>query len=580
MRHATTGVKGVVVSVYDGKRSVLCDDKAYNWSLGMLQPAPGAPPETLAAVAAARYAKRGDWVRDEQTGKQGVIVEVNPKGRRTILCDNDEELKRTTSEFRIVSGAPPAALVAKAAAWRKTAKKKAPPPPSRKRAAPADAESSRPPPQRPTPQHPFAVGELVADIDAPQHSLEVMAVAGNVYTLRYRDAGAWRGRKTTLCASQLMGFGAGLRSRRRRTAAPPMPKAKPAPPPAPTKKKKPAAKKARRVTQTPAAARPVNAPEGAVFDHAARLHGEWVSPWRPGGVKKGPTPVWCLWREDFELMDDDDTPLKGAWEVKWSDRTASFLARDDVRLCVPTRDRLRAEAQAPTPPPPRGRRVTASPQAPPPRPRSPTPPPAPAPEPATDDDESYDEFGPGAKVVAPWSDGKRYAATVLRVYKSSLRVQFVDDSVGSAPREECELLEPAPRAVRLTDEDKRERQELRAMAAADKPALLALERCAMAQHDKPRYRAVANRRQAVQRDWRGDITAVDEGLISRMRRDDDTVNGVCARLAVGGVFLSSRFDGATQAEKALAVAAAAQRCVLGGAKIETFAVFSTTCITG
>ena len=284
----------------------------------------------------------------------------------------------------------------------------------------------------------------------------------------------------------------------------------------------------------------------------------------------------------MDLMDDDDndTPLKGAWEVKWSDRTASFLARDDVRLCVPTRDRLRAEAQAPTPPPPRGRRVTASPQAPPPRPRSPTPPPAPAPEPATDDDESYDEFGPGAKVVAPWSDGKRYAATVLRVYKSSLRVKFVDDSVGSAPREECELLEPAPRAVRLTDEDKRERQELRAMAAADKPALLALERCAMAQHDKPRYRAVANRRQAVQRDWRGDITAVDEGLISRMRRDDDTVNGVCARLAVGGVFLSSRFDGATQAEKALAVAAAAQRCVFGGAKIETFAVFSTTCITG
>ena len=382
----------------------------------------------------------------------------------------------------------------------------------------------------------------------------------------------------------LVAFGSAL-PRRRRVAAPPAPKAKP-PPPASTKKKKPAAKKARRVTQTPAAkpsaavqtpaAKPSaavrDAPEGAVFDHAAKLGGEWVSPRRPGGPK-GPAPLWCLWHDDMDLVDDDDvdTPLgKGCWEVRWSDRTGSYLARDDVRLCVPTRERL---AQAPTPPP---KRLA---QAPPRPPRPPTPPPAPAPANEGVEDESYDPFGKGARVTAPWSDGKLYEATVLRVNKSSLRVQFVDDSVGSAPREECELLEPAPRAVRLTDEDKRERQELRAMAAADKPALLALERCAMAQHDKPRYRAVANRRQAVQRDWRGDITAVDEGLISRMRRDDDTVNGVCARLAVGGVFLSSRFDGATQAEKALAVAAAAQRCVFRGAKIETFAVSSTTCVT-
>merc|ERR1712091_654287 len=186
-------------------------------------------------------------------------------------------------------------------------------------------------------------------------------------------------------------------------------------------------------------------------------------------------------------MDDDDTPLTGAWEVKWSDRTASFLARDDVRVCVPTRDRLKAEAQAPTPTSTkRARRVTESP-APAPRPRPPTPPPAPAP----DEDESYDEFGPGAKVVAPWSDGKRYAATVLRVYKSSLRVKFVDDSVGSAPRDECELRERAPR-VRITDEDKRERrreqQELRAMAQHDKPALLLMERRAMGMEDKPIYR--------------------------------------------------------------------------------------------
>ncbi len=150
VRHATTGAKGVVIGVSSCEvgvrsRSVLCvvGQQRTSWGLGQLQHAPGAPPAALAAVAAARSSKRGDWVRDEQTGKKGVIVEIIPKGRRTILCDNDEELKRTTCEFRIASGAPPAALVAKAASWRKTAKKKAlPPPPPRKRAAAADAESS------------------------------------------------------------------------------------------------------------------------------------------------------------------------------------------------------------------------------------------------------------------------------------------------------------------------------------------------------------------------------------------------------------------------------------------------------
>ena len=207
----------------------------------------------------------------------------------------------------------------------------------------------------------FAVGELVADIDAPQHALEVVSVDGGTYTLKYRDAGAWRGQDVSRGRENLVAFGSAL-PRRRRAAAPPAPKAKP-PPPAPTKKKKPAAKKARRVTQTPAppsaavqtpAAKPSaavrDAPEGAVFDHAARLGGEWVSPRRPGGPK-GPAPLWCLWHDDMDLVDEDDadTPLgKGCWEVRWSDRTGSYLARDDVRLCVPTRERL---AQAPTPPP-------------------------------------------------------------------------------------------------------------------------------------------------------------------------------------------------------------------------------------
>ena len=69
----------------------------------------------------------------------------------------------------------------------------------------------------------------------------------------------------------------------------------------------------------------------------------------------------------IRLLDDDelDTPMRkrGAWEVRWADRTESFVARSDVRVCVPTRERLKAEAQAPAPPPPkRARRVTESPQ--------------------------------------------------------------------------------------------------------------------------------------------------------------------------------------------------------------------------
>ena len=178
-------------------------------------------------------------------------------------------------------------------------------------------------------------------------------------------------------------------------------------------------------------------------------------------------------------------------------RVAGRLARDDVRVCVPTRERLKAEAQAPTPTSTkRARRVTESPQAP--RPRPPTPPPpAPAPEPATDDDESYDEFGPGAKVVAPASDGCVYQATVVKAYKKALRVKWEDGATASAPREDCELQERAPKRPRITEEDKRERrreqQELRAMAQHDKPALLLTERRAMGMEDKTIYRALAAR---------------------------------------------------------------------------------------
>jgi hypothetical protein len=117
-------------------------------------------------------------------------------------------------------------------------------------------------------------------------------------------------------------------------------------------------------------------------------------------------------------------------------------------------------------------------------------------------------------VVAPASDGRKYEATVVRAYKYTLLVKWEDGATASAPREDCELHERAPR-VRITDEDKRERrreqQELRSMAQHDTPALLLLlERRAMAQHDKPRQRAAALRaaRPLERRDWYGDITAV------------------------------------------------------------------------
>ena len=148
MRHATTGVKAIVVGIPDDDkcRNIhATDNPSTTWGLGQLQPAPGSPPAALADVAAAISARRGTWVRDVETGACGVIVDFSG-GWRTILCDDGQELKRHARSFRVADGAPPAALVAKAEAWRKPsrskpAKNKAPPT-LRKRAAPADAESS------------------------------------------------------------------------------------------------------------------------------------------------------------------------------------------------------------------------------------------------------------------------------------------------------------------------------------------------------------------------------------------------------------------------------------------------------
>ena len=180
-------------------------------------------------------------------------------------------------------------------------------------------------------------------------------------------------------------------------------------------------------------------------------------------------------------------------------------------------------------------------------PRPPTPPPAPAPEPATDDDESYDEFGPGAKVVAPASDGCVYQATVVKAYKKALRVQWEDGATASAPREE-RAAERAP-APRITEEDKRERrreqQELRAMAQHDKPALLLMERRAMGMQDKPLSRGRRARVRAAGRAPR--LVRTGPGLhrarprpAMRARQEDrERRHGAVRRTSV--VFLSSRF---------------------------------------
>ena len=67
---------------------------------------------------------------------------------------------------------------------------------------------------------PFAVGALVAEADAPQHALEVVAVEGAICTLRYRDAGAWRGQEVARARRRLVAFGAALPGRRLARLAP------------------------------------------------------------------------------------------------------------------------------------------------------------------------------------------------------------------------------------------------------------------------------------------------------------------------------------------------------------------------
>lgn len=105
------------------------------------------------------------------------------------------------------------AAAAKASAYEKiradeiarTTKKREKPrpaPPRRPRPGPSCAATR--------PRSKFAVGSVVAEVEEPHSALEVVATAGEFYTLSYRDAGAWRGHEITRLGYQLVAFGADL----------------------------------------------------------------------------------------------------------------------------------------------------------------------------------------------------------------------------------------------------------------------------------------------------------------------------------------------------------------------------------
>ena len=53
--------------------------------------------------------------------------------------------------------------------------------------------------------------------------------------------------------------------------------------------------------------------------------------------------------------------------------------------------------------------------------------------------DSEDEFRRGTKVVAPWVDGHRYSATVVRPFSTTVRVMFEDGTPHTVPRTELDL---------------------------------------------------------------------------------------------------------------------------------------------
>ena len=55
------------------------------------------------------------------------------------------------------------------------------------------------------------------------------------------------------------------------------------------------------------------------------------------------------------------------------------------------------------------------------------------------DPDGDDEFRRGAKVVAPWVDGLRYSATVVRPFQNTVRVIFEDGTAHTVPRSELDL---------------------------------------------------------------------------------------------------------------------------------------------
>ena len=95
VRHAALGKNGIVIRVYDDGEcyGIKCDGGTgtTTWRLSALEPAPGTAPAELAVFAASCCTKRGDWVRDTETGAIGVIVDViGANGARIILCESGE----------------------------------------------------------------------------------------------------------------------------------------------------------------------------------------------------------------------------------------------------------------------------------------------------------------------------------------------------------------------------------------------------------------------------------------------------------------------------------------------------------
>ena len=81
-------------------------------------------------------------------------------------------------------------------------------------------------------------------------------------------------------------------------------------------------------------------------------------------------------------------------------------------------------------------------------------------DPPTLDPNSDDEFRRGTNVVAPWVDGHRYSATVLRPFSTTVRVVFEDGTPHTVPRSELDL-DDGVATIKYCDEEAAPRPQKR-----------------------------------------------------------------------------------------------------------------------